>query len=64
MSKGRGSPPTMGKAYRGNESSGEKGFGTGKAPAPKAEAPVGKAYSAGQEAGVKGFAVDPQAKKF
>jgi hypothetical protein len=60
---GNASPP-VGKAYKGSEKSGEKGYGKESWSRPSEQAVSERPYKGGQSAGVKGHAQDPMARKF
>jgi hypothetical protein len=60
---GKESPP-VGRAYKGNEESGECGYGKESWSRPPEQTASNRPYKGGQSAGVKGFAVDPNARKF
>ncbi len=60
---GKNSPP-VGRAYKGGEKSGERGYGKESWSRPGEQKTSDRPYKGGQSAGVKGFAVDPNARKF
>jgi hypothetical protein len=60
---GKPSPP-VGRAYKGNEKSGERGYGKENWSRPPEQPSSDRPYKGGQAAGVKGFAQDPNARKF
>jgi hypothetical protein len=60
---GKASPP-VGRAYKGNEKSAERGYGKESWSRPPEQSTSDRPYKGGQAAGVKGFAQDPKARKF